>query len=279
MEKDSRKKVSTEPEDQAFELLDSIRQGEDTTVRDDLFDFSILLDAAQSARQKGSRFRLVDTGKLDSSQLEWLGEVGADVYTSSEARADFIELELASKACKKGGAICAYFHHGSLDTEEESGALSYSNLLELGRSGVYIHLTNRQEERDNLRLDELAFSCRQGGGWMVYYHHGLLELSLDELARNGAWVHATEQIFESAQDQALVLDRVKSALSAGLRFVLHVEKGLDGSVLHDVMRSRAFILFAAPLFESQSSLSKMARKARQKKLDFRAYYLFPNIMT
>ncbi len=278
MEKDSRKNMNTESEDQAFELLHSTKQGEDTTVRDDLHDFSILLDAVKSARRKGSRFRLIGTGQLDSSQLEWLGKAGADVYTSSEARADFIELELVNKACKTGRATCAYFHNGPLETEEESGSLSYSSLRELGRSGIYLHLTNRQEERDSLRLDELAFACRQGGSWLVYYHHGPLELSLDELARNRAWIHATEQIFRSAQDQALVLDRVKSALSEGLRFVLHVEKGLDVSVLHDVMRSRAFILFTASLFKSQSPLRMLAEKVRQRKPDFRAYYLYPNIM-
>ena len=278
MEKENKKYMNTEPEDQASELLYSTRKGEDITVRDDLHDFSILLDAVKVARRKGSRFRLIDTGKLDSSQLEWLAKAGADVYTSSEARADFIELELVNKACKTGKATCAYFHHGPFDKEEESGSSSYSGLQDLGRSGIYFHLTNRQEERDGIRLDELAFACLRGGSWLVYYHHGLLELSLDELARSGAWIHATEQIFSGAVDRALVLDKVKSALSAGLRFVLHVEKGLDVSLLHDVMSSGAFILFAASLFESQSPLRMLAKKARQRKLDFRAYYIYPNIM-
>lgn len=270
--------MNSKPEDRAFELLHSTSQGEDTTVRDDLHDFPTLLDAVKSARRKGARFQLIDTGKLDCFQLEWLGEAGADVYTSSEARTDFIELELMNKACRTGRAACAYFHHGPLETDEESGPLSHSNLLELARCGVYLHLTNRQEQRDSLRLAELAFACRQGGSWLVYYHHGLLGLSLDELARNRAWIHATEQIFGSAQDRALVLDRVKSALSEGLRFVLHVEGRLDVSVLRDIMRSRAFILFAASLFQSQSPLRMLAEKPRQRKLDFRAYYLYPNIM-
>lgn len=278
MEKENKKYMNTEPEDQASELLYSTRQGEDITVRDDLHNFSILLDAVKVARRKGSRFRLIDTGKLDSSQLEWLAKAGADVYTSSEARADFIELELVNKACKRGGATCAYFHHGPFDTEEESGSFSYSGLQDLGRNGIYLHLTNRQEERDGIRLDELAFACRRGGSWLVYYHHGPLELSLDELARYGAWIHATEQIFRDAEDQALVLDKVKFALSAGLRFVLHIEKGLDVSLLHDVISSGAFILFTSSLFESQSPLRMLAKKARQRKLDFRAYYLYPNIM-
>jgi hypothetical protein len=278
MEKENNKHMNAEPEDEASELLYSAWQGDDVTVRDDLHDFSILLDAVKVARRKGSRFRLIDTGKLDSSQLEWIAKAGADVYTSSEARADFIELELVNKACKTGSATCAYFHHGPFDTEEESGSFSYSGLQDLGRSGIYLHLTNRQEKRDGIRLEELAFACRRGGSWLVYYHHGLLEFSLDELARNGAWIHATEQILRDAEDQALVLDKVRSAVSAGLRFVLHVEKGLDVSLLQDVMSSGAFILFAASLFKDKSPLNVLARKARQKKRNFRAYYLYPNIM-
>ena len=111
-----------------------------------------------------------------------------------------------------------------------------------------------------------------------YYHHGMLELSLNELARNGAWIHASEQIFREAEDQTLILDKVKSAVSAGLRFVLHVEKGLEVSLLHDVMNSSAFILFAASLFENKSPLRMLAKKARKRKLNSRAYYLYPNIM-
>jgi hypothetical protein len=278
MEKEKKEYMNTKPEDQTPESLYSTRHGDDITVRDDLHDFSILLDAVKVARGKGSRFRLIDTGKLDGSQLEWLAKAGADVYTSSEARADITELELVNKACITGRATCAYFHHGPFDTEKESGSFSYSSLQDLGRSGIYLHLTNRQEERDGIRLDELAYACRRGGSWLVYYHYGLLELSLDELARNGAWIHATEQIFRDSEDHALVLDKVRSAVSAGLRFVLHVEKGLDFSLLHDVMSSGAYILFAASLFKDKSPLSMLAKKVRQKKLNFRAYYLYPNIM-
>ncbi len=270
--------MNAEAEGRFIELLSSARQDEGLTTRDDLYDFSFLLDAVKVARRRGARFRLIDTGKLDRFQLEWLAEAGADLYTSDDARTDSLELALVNKACRKGKALCAYFHHGPLDAEEESGSISYSGLQDLGRDGIYIHLTNRHNKRDDLQLNELAFACQKGGSWLVYYHFGSLEFSLEELARNGAWVHTSEQIFKDAEDKSLVLDNLKSAISAGLRFVLHVEKRLDVSLLKDMLSARAFIIFKSSLFDHKSPFRALGKKARQRKLDFRAYYLYPNIL-
>ncbi len=278
MENENKNNVNAEAEERILELFSSARHGEGLTIRDDLHDFTFLLDAVKVARRRGVRFRLIDTGKLDRFQLEWLAEAGADFYTSDESRRDSLELELVNKACKKGKAICAYFHHGPLDVEEESESISYSSLQDLGRDGIYIHLTNRQNERDNLQLNELAFACQRGGSWLVYYHFGELEFSLGELARNGTWLHTSEQIFKDAEDKSLVLDNLKSAISAGLKFVLHIEKGLDISLLADVMSARAFILFKSSLFDHKSPFRALEKKARQRKLDFRSYYPYPNIL-
>lgn len=278
MENEKRKEGNAAHEERTFEPLPSIVRSEDITLRDDQYDFSFLLDAVKVARRRGVRFRLIDTGKLDRFQLEWLAEAGSDLYTSDEARTDSLDLELVNKACKKGRAICAYFHHGPLDAEEESESISYSGLQDLGRDGIYIHLTNRQNERDSLQLNELAFACQRGGSWLVYYHFGSLEFPLEELARNGAWIHTSDQIFKEAEDKSLILDNLRSAISAGLRFVLHVEKGLDISFLNDVMSARAFILFKSSLFDHKSPFRALEKKARQRKLDFRAYYLYPNIL-
>lgn len=278
MESEKRKEENAAQGERIFEPLPSFVRGEDITLRDDLYDFSVLLDTVKVARQRGVRFRLIDTGKLDRFQLEWLAEAGADLYTSDEARTDSQELELVNKACRKGKAICAYFHNGPLEAEEESESISYSSLQGLGRDGIYIHLTNRQNERDSLQLNELAFSCQKGGSWLVYYHFGSLEFSLEELARNGAWIHTSEQIFKDAEDKSLIVDNLKAAISAGLRCVLHVEKGLDISLLDDLMRAGAFILFKFSLFDRKSPFRALEKKARRKKPDFRAYYLYPNIL-
>lgn len=275
---ENEKRNSMSAEERFLELFSSAKQGEGLTIRDDLYDFSFLLDAVKAARRRGVRFRLIDTGKLDRFQLEWLAEAGADLYTSNEARTDSLELELVNKACRKGKAICAYFHHGPFDAEEESESISFSGLQNMGREGIFIHLTNRQNERSNLQLNELAFACQRGGSWLVYYHFGSLELSLEELARNGACFHTSDQIFKEAEDKSLLLDNLKSAISAGLRFVLHVEKGLDISLLNDMMNAKAFIIFKSSLFDHKSPFRALGKKATQRKLDFRAYYLYPNIL-
>ncbi len=278
MESEKRKEENATQEERIFEPLPSIVRGEDVTLRDDLYEFSVLLDTVKVARQRGVRFRLIDTGKLDRFQLEWLAEAGADLYTSDEARTDSQELELVNKACRKRKAICAYFHNGPLEAEEGSESISYSSLQDLGRDGIYIHLTNRQNERDSLQLSELAFACQRGGSWLVYYHFGSLEFSFEEFARNGAWIHTSEQIFKDAEDKSLIVDNLKAAISTGLRYVLHVEKGLDISLLDDLMSAGAFILFKFSLFDRKSPFRALEEKARRKKPDFRAYYLYPNIL-
>jgi len=278
MKSENKKDMSTEGKEQAFESLPSVRRGEDITLRDDLYEFSSLLDTAKIAKEKGVRFRLIDTGKFDQFQLEWLAEAGADIYTSDEARTDFLELEFVSRACKKGGASCVYFLHGPLGPEEENGSISFIDLQNLGRAGIYVHVTNRQKQREIAQLNELAFACRRGGSWLVYYHHGQLELSLEEMARSQAWIHASERIFQEAEDPALILDSLKSAISAGLRCVLHVEKGLDISLLQDVINAGTWILFKSSLFDYKSPLRALEKKTRRRKLDYRAYYLYPNIL-
>ncbi len=278
MKNEDKREKGKEDNHQVFESLPSIRSGEDVTIRDDLYKFPALLDTVKAAKKKGVRFRLIDTGEFDPFQIEWLAEAGADIYSSDEARTDLQELELVSRACKKGGASCAYFLHGSLGAEDEAGKASFLDPQNLGRAGIYVHVTNRQRKRDIAQLNELAFACRTGGSWLVYYHHGPLELSLEELAGSGAWIHTSERIFQEVEDPALILDKLKAAISAGLRCVLHVEKGLDISLLQDVLNARTWILFKSSLFDRKSPMRALEKKARRRKLDYRAYYLYPNIL-
>jgi hypothetical protein len=71
------------------------------------------------------------------------------------------------------------------------------------------------------------------------------------------------------------LDKVRAAVSAGAKLILHVEKGLDLSLLRDVIKTKAFVLFKSSLFDYKSPFGALERKARKRKLDFRAYYLYP----
>jgi len=278
MADESIKDKNVELPKKAYELLSLAGKGTDITVRDDQHGFPWLLDSVKLCRKKGARFRLVDSGKLDRSQLEWLAGAGADLYTSDEARAEWSELEHVNSACQKGGAFVAYFHYGPLESEEEQSSVSFFDLKDMGSSGIYFYLSNREIKRDISKLNELAHACRKGGSWLVYYLHGSLENSLEELARNETWIHVTDQIFQEPEDPALVLDKVKTAVSAGAKLILHVEKGLDFSLLRDVIKTQAFVLFKSSLFDYKSAFRALERKARKRKLDFRAYYLYPTFL-
>lgn len=274
MKSESIKDKNAEAPEKAYELLSWAGKGRDITVRDDQYEFPWLLDSVKLCRKKGARFRLVDSGKLDRFQLEWLAGAGADLYTSDEARAEASDLEHVNRACQKGGAFVAYFHHGPLESEEESSSISFIDLKDMGRGGIYFYLSNREMKRDISKLNELAHACRKGGSWFVYYLHGSLENSLEDLARNKTWIHVTDQIFHEPEDPTLVLDKVRSAMSAGAKLILHVEKGLDLSLLRDVIKTQAFVLFKSSLFDYRSPLRALERKTRKRKPDFRSYYLY-----
>lgn len=263
-----------------YQLLSLATEGKDITVRDDQYDFSWLLDAIKHCRKRSFRFRLIDSGQLKCSELEWLVQAGADLYTSDEARPNVSELRFLSRVCKRGKAIIAYFHHGSL--EEESGdkasSASFSDLKDLGASGFYLHLSNKEEKRAFSHLNLLASICHQAGSWLVYYHHGPLEPYLDELGVNGAWIHLSDKSLKQSENNSFLLDIIKSARSAGANLILHLEKGLDFSFLRDIVKAGAFILFEFSLFDFKSPFLILEKETKRKKLDFRAFYLYPHFL-
>lgn len=281
MEDETLKDKNSELPEKSYELLSRAERGADITVRDDQHDFSSLLDSAKQCRKKGRRFRLIDSGVLDCFNLEWLGKAGADIYTSDVIRTEALELELVNKACLRGKAILAYFHQGPLETEEpEEGekTLSFSDLKNLARNGIYFYLTDRERKLSFQTLIELAHACSRGGSWLVYYHFSPIDPAIEELGRNGAWIHITDQSFYETEDRDFVLDTVKSALSIGVNIVLHVEKGLDYTPLRDIMSSGAYVLFKSALFDYKSPFRSLEREARKRKLDFRASYLYPDFL-
>ena len=277
MADESMKDKNVDLPERAYGLLSWAGKGTDITVRDDQHEFPWLLDSVKLCRKKGARFRLVDSGKLDRFQLEWLAGAGADLYTSDDVRAEASELEHVNKACRKGGGFVAYFHHGPLESQEEQSPIPFLDLKDMGRNGVYLYLSNREMKREVSQLNELAYACQKGGSWLVYYLHGLLGDSLEDLARNEPWIHVTDQIFQEPEDPTLVLDKVTSVISAGAKLVLHMEKGLGLSLLRDVIKTQAVVLFKSSLFDKKSPFRVLERKMR-KRLDFRAYYLYPTFL-
>jgi hypothetical protein len=266
---------------EAYEILTWASTGEDITIRDEQYAFPWIIDSVRRCRKRGFRFRLIDSGQLSCPELEWIAEAGADIYSSEKARPEAFELELLSKACRRGKAFLAYFHKGTLETEveeERTHSLSFSDLQNLGVSGIYLHMSNKKEKRDFSYLNSIAFTCKKGGSWLVYYHHGPLETSLAELARNGAWIHVSDKGLNAEEDLSNLLEIIKVSRSAGTNLVLHLEKGLDILTLKEIIRAGAFVLFKFSLFDRQSPFHPLEKAARKKKLNFRAFYLFTHFL-
>lgn len=261
----------------ASELFSLLKKKQNITVRDDQYDFSMLFDAVRQFRDRRYRFRVIDTGRFDPFELEWISGHGADLYTSDETRSNVHDLELISAASRKGNAFVSYLINGKWDVGGEDDQ-TFSDLINVGRCGAYLHLTNRQQPRDILQVARLAYNCTQSGSWLVYYHHGPLEKSLLELGSNGAWIHMTDQSLEGEESQAMIRDIVLSARSAGSNLVLHWDNGNNFSLLDDIVKAGAVVLFKSPLFDYKSPLKVLEKGIRRKRLDFRAYYLHPSVL-
>jgi len=258
-----------------FEILDKIRKSDEITIRDDQHDFAVLLDAARKARREKVRFRLVDTGRLSSHELEWLGREGVNLYTSDEARPDPLELTLVNEACRKGGSIMAYLHSGVLEEGESGGTPALPVLGELARNGVFLYVSNSAHPRDLSGLAELAGACRRGGSRLVYYHHGALDAGLSGIARAGGWIHLSDALLRDGTSFAAFLDLVGGSAPHDSQFILSIEKGLALPALEDLARTGVFLYFKTPPSDRTSPLRRIERKAGARKLDWRAYYLYP----
>lgn len=281
MEEEPKKERKPEFHQGAYEILNWASTGKDITIRDEQYGFPWIIDSVKRCRKRGFRFRLIDSGQLSCTELEWLAEAGADIYSSEKARPEAFELELLGKACRRGKAFLAYFHQGALETELAEGKarlLSFSDLQNLGVSGTYIHMSNKEKKRDFSTLSSIAIACKKGGSWLVYYHHGPLEASLEGLARNGAWIHVSDKGLNVKEDLSALFEKIKASRSAGANLVLHLKKGLDVLTLKEIIRAGAFVLFKFSLFDRQSSFRPLEKAARRKKLDFRAYYLFTHFL-
>jgi hypothetical protein len=277
MDKERQDKRELASPEKAFELFSLLKKKQNITVRDDQYDFSTLLDAVRQFRDRRYRFRVIDTGRFDPFELEWIVGDGADLYTSDETRTDVHDLELISAASRKGKAFVSYLINRLWENGGDEDA-TFSDLMNVGQCGAYLHLTNRQQQRDILQVAQLAHNCTQSGSWLVYYHHGPLEKSLLELGHSGAWIHITDQSLEEEESQALVKDIILSTRSARGNVVLHWDNGNNVAVLDDIVKAGAVVLFKSPLFDYKSPLRVLEKGIRRKRLDFRAYYLHPSVL-
>jgi hypothetical protein len=279
MDQNIKENIAADTPEKAFALLSSVTKDPILTVRDDLYDFSLLLDAVKLRRKQrvNSRFRLVDSGALSLAQVEWLAAEGADVYTNDEVGKNVQELESIQYACKKGHTLLAYLNSVALESDEDS-SLDLSGLKSLGASGVYIHISNKDHEQNLSDVILLADLCQRGQSRLVYYHHKDLNPELFELGRTGAWIHISDKSIKDRDEVAMLTDVIHAARNSGSNLCLHVERGTESSILEDIQKNGAFLIFKSALIDYRSPLRSLEEKAREQKLDTSAYYLYPILL-
>jgi len=241
-------------------------------VRDDQYDIDWISDAAEMCRKKGSRFRLIDTGRFEKTELLWLIGSRLDLYTDDRARKELNEIEELTLECIKKNTFLAYLHTGGFDKDTESERSVFSELNKAAQCGTHIYISNGEVKREAAHIQELSLSCKDGNTQLVYYHHGPLEPVLAEAGNNGAWIHISEKSVEEEQ-RLLLKDVCRSCRSGGGGLIVHLEDEAEYDLVKDLMDAGAYVLFLYGLFDYRSPFRKLKEKAEQKGFDFRAYYL------
>jgi hypothetical protein len=246
---------------------------QEIVIRDDQMDFAALLDLVKERRRNHRRLGLIDSGAFDPFQMEWLGEAGADIYTSNRARQSLNEFVLIGRAATKGDAVTAYFHHGPFLSEEKEKTVPFSALKEMGRSGIDIHLSNKHGAHEWEKLEELADACAAGASRLVIYHHGPLGPEIESLARRGAWIHVSDASLRNDGDVVLLTDCLAAARVRGVQLIFHLEHSLPLAWLEDIFAAGAFVLFKIPPTDYRSWLRPFEQASKKRRPDFRATYI------
>ena len=271
--------VKNEPEQDGLQSsIEKISGKMDLTFRDDQHDYDWILDILNRGKPRGIRFRLVDSGIFEGHQLEKIVGMGADLYTTDHARNDILELEFVLKASKYGGTIVAFFLQNEIVHEKELDFIPLSSLAYLGRQGLFVHVSNRERDRNFADLSQIAVQCRKGSSRLIYYHHGRLTPEFVGLANEGAWIHLSNKSIQSEEDLFLFLDMTEAARMSGANCVLYVEKKMSFSFLHQAVKSPAVVLFKTAPADFKSPLRPLVDEAKRKHLDYRAFYLYSTFL-
>ncbi len=246
---------------------------QEIVIRDDQLEFAALLDMVKERRKNRGRLRLIDSGALDPSKLEWLGEAGADIYTSDLARPNAGEIVRIGRAAKKGHAIAAYFHHGPLDSDEKEKTIPFSGLLEMGFSGIDLHLSNKHRQREWSKLEELAFACESSGARFVLYYHGMIAADLEKLARQGACIHISDESLSGAQDVSALIACLAAGRGRGSSLIFHLAHPIALAWLEDIFAAGAFVLFKIPPTDYRSPLRPFETASKKRRPDPRSAYI------
>ena len=271
--------VKNEPEQEDLQSsVDNISGKMDLTFRDDQHDYAWLLDVLRMRKPRGNRFRLVDSGVLEGHRIEKMVGMGADLYTSDRVRKDVLELEFILKAAKSGGTIVASLLQNEIVSEEEPGFIPLASLANLGRQGLFFHVSNRERDRKLADLSQIAVECRKGSSRLIYYHHGPMTPEFVGLAKEGIWIHVSNKSIQSEDDLFLFLDMTSAARLSGANCVLYVEKEMSLSSLREAVKSPAIVLFKTAPVDFKSPFKPLSDEAMKKHLDFRAFYLYSTFL-
>ncbi len=246
--------------ERGFRLLDKARAAQGLTVRDDQQPWPWLLDAAGMARRRGRRFRLVDSGRLDAFSLEWLAKAGADLYTADDVRTDAGALVRVRAAGRASGARVMFFLHGPLQAAPLEGAWTQERIRELVRGGIDLHISSRRQPRDFIALLDLTASGRVGGAEVVYYHHGPLLKDLADLTQAGAWVHISNAKSDFKMTELPLLRDISRQGRVAGGLVVHVDMDIEPTLLVEVRKSGAHLIFNIPA-DGQSAVPSFPWRA------------------
>ncbi len=257
-----------------YELLDRVRTRRDLDIRDDQFDFAVLLEAAEYAKRRRIPLSLIDTGRFGLEELESLARTGARILTSDEARPKAEEREILQEACREAGTHLSVFWSGPLPDAAggapSPAAQSLEDLLEMGAD---FHISDRTRPRDPEILAGLAAHARKGRAFFVIYHAGPLERGLTASAERRAWVHFADSSVADEPAALLAVGIARAASRAGSRAVVHVERGLPLELLEALWEAGAALLFTTPPSDDRSLLRPIETRAARRKLPPRAYRL------
>lgn len=265
------------PQERGYDLISRALSSVVLTVRDDQFEFPWLIDAARLSRSRGGRFRVIDSGRNDIVSLGRLSEAGAEVYSSDEARPDPMQLIPVVLFGRKSGSPTFYYIHGPLAADPKTSEVG-ETVLEFGRTGGDIHLSNRERTRSVSQLLALAEACRPGRGRLVYYHFGRLDPQLEDLAAEGGWIHGLAQELDTEAAEFLILDILHAGRRSGAGFILHVEKAGSTPRLRRVFEAGAFLEFHTAPAESSPDRSKLEAESERRRPDARAFYLHTDFL-
>jgi len=214
----------------------------------------------------------VDSGTSDTVALSWLAEAGADIYTSDEARPEPMDVIPVRLSARKSDAR-TFYYIGAETAENSNRALFLPDITELGRAGVDLHLSNRENPRDAELLVDLARACSSGRGRLVYYHYGRLAEFLEDLALAGGWIHWATGDVSPDKDAFVLKDILRACRKTGAGLILHPNRAWPLALMREVFEAGAFFLFQEEPSEKASPLSGFECEAERRRPDFRAFYL------